>query len=481
MNPDKDIFFDDPFFDALFKQTKENCILLMNSEGIVVAINDAFTKCFGYAEKDIVGQTIKFLFTEEDQKKGKPERELREVLHRGQSNDNNYLVNKNGELTWVSGESVLVKSPAGEDLILKVIQNIHLQKTREISLRELNTFSENILESIKDGVIVLDDQLKIVKANYAFLTTFNLQDQDLFSFDFTSFISQSESGVRIIENLHTVSKTHSGFSNKHVEIKGPAGDTRIFELTCSTFINDAANHILLIFHDVTVYKELEKEREDIIGFVTHELRNPLSNVLLLNEIMREAVNEKNLSLLSEMIHRSEKNAARMNKMLGELYTTTKVSSGQFSLELSRFRFIDMIKEAVETVQVLHPTYEIIVEGDGDFNIVADRHRIIQVVTNYLSNAIKYSNGNKKVVLSIFQSDNMATVSVKDKGWGISKEHLPYLFERFFRIEKTRNIEGIGLGLYLCRQIIRAHKGYVWVESEIGEGSTFFFSIPLNNQ
>lgn len=479
MNGNKNIFSSLPFFDALFKETKENCVLIMDTDGIVLSINEAFTNCFGYAEKDLVGKCAIVLFTEKDQKKGLLENELKEVQASGQSNDNNYLINKNQEVTWVSGESVLVKKNDKEMVILKMIQNIHKQKTTEISLRELNTFNENILESIKDAVIVLDDQLKTVKANTAFLSAFNLQQQEVFNWDFIGFIAQSDSGNNIIEDLHSAVRSHSGFSNKHLEIKSPVGEKRIFELTCSPFPNDAAHHILLIFHDVTVYKELEKEREDIIGFVTHELRNPLSNVLLLNEIMREAINENDLPLLSEMVARSEKNAERMNKMIGELYMTTKVNSGQFSLEFSKFPFMEMVKEAVETVEVLQPSYQIIVDGDGNFPIVADRHRIIQVVTNYLSNAIKYSNGNKKVILSISQSDSIVTVCVEDKGLGISKEHLPYLFERFFRIERTRNIEGIGLGLYLCRQIIRAHKGHVWAESELNNGSRFFFSLPLN--
>lgn len=467
------------FFNALFNNSKENCVLILDTNGIVLSINPAFCHCFGYSEKDLVGKSANLLFTEEDQEAGKFEHELKEVQATGQSSDNNYLVNKNNEITWVSGESVLVKNEDGSLVILKVIQDIHEQKNSEISLRELNKFNENILESIKDSVIVLDEQMNIVKANKAFLTAFNLQQQEIPNFDFVSLISKSDSGFLILENIQSVFISQTGFSNKHLEIKSTAGNKRIFELSCSYFVNSASNHILLIFHDVTVYKELEKEREDFIGFITHELRNPLSNVLLLNEIMREAINDSDLVVLKEMIGRSEKNAERMNKMIGGLYDVTKVHSGQLSLELSKFIFIDMVNEAIETVQVLQPLYKIKIAGDGDFEIEADRYRIIQVITNYLSNAIKYSNGNKEVVLGISQLKNMVTVHVKDNGLGISKEHLPYLFERFFRIEKTKNIEGIGLGLYLCRQIIRAHHGHVWAESEVNKGSTFFFSLPMN--
>lgn len=479
MNNQQKMISEIPFFNALYNNSKEICVLILDTNGIVLSINPAFCNCFGYSEKDLIGKSGIILFTEEDQKNGRFEHELKEVHASGQSYDNNYLVNKNKKITWVSGESVLVKKEDGTIIILKVIQDIHEQKNNEISLRELNKFNENILESIKDSVVVIDEQMNIIKSNKAFLSTFNLQPHEISTFDFVSLISKCDSGYPILENIQSVFNSQAAFSNKHLEIKSATGNKRIFELTCSYLENSASQHVLLILHDVTVYKELEKEREDFIGFITHELRNPLSNVLLLNEIMREAINDSDLPVLKEMIVRAEKNAERMNKMIGGLYNVTKVHSGQFSLEKSKFNFIDMVKEAIETVQVLQPAYKIKIEGDGDFDIEADRYRIIQVITNYLSNAIKYSNGNKEVILGISRLKNMVTAYVKDNGLGISKEHLPYLFERFFRIEKTKSIEGIGLGLYLCRQIIRAHHGHVWAESELNKGSTFFFSLPLN--
>jgi len=105
--------------------------------------------------------------------------------------------------------------------------------------------------------------------------------------------------------------------------------------------------------------------------------------------------------------------------------------------------------------------------------------LMQVVTNFLTNSIKYSNGNVNIYISVQSDEGSVTVSVKDEGLGISKEQLPLVFERFFRAEKTRNMEGIGLGLILCRGIIKAHHGKIWVESEEGKGSTFYFSVPIS--
>ena len=133
------------YFESLYKNTKENTVILINPDGIIAAVNSAFTECFGYNEDDIVGKYSGMLFTEEDQRKGCPEKEIRQTLQRGQSNDNNFLVDKYGEKIWVSGESVLVTNDVGEKMILKIVQNINKQKTSENSVLELNKFNENIL------------------------------------------------------------------------------------------------------------------------------------------------------------------------------------------------------------------------------------------------------------------------------------------------------------------------------------------------
>ena len=477
--PEKKIYTTFDYFKALYRNTKENTVILIKPDGLIAAVNTAFTECFGYEEKDVAGKNSSMLFTEEDQKAGRPQREIKRTLETGQSNDNNFLVHKTGKKIWVSGESILVNNGKDEKMILKIVQDIQKQKTTENSVQELNTFNENILESISDVVVVLDKKMNIVKANKAYLTLCNENEEA--KSNIACFLNRSGSDQSLHESLKEAIDSKISFVKKEAEIETSTGEKKIFEISCTNLKSSDKENILLVMHDVTVYKEIGKEREDIIGFITHELRNPLSNLMLSNDLMKEAANGNEISFLKEMLDRSEKNIQRMNKMIADLYESTKVNSGYFSLELSQFNFDEMVKEAIETIQALHPNYDIIKVGDGKFDIVADRFRIIQVITNFLSNAIKYSDGHKEVKLTISYTEKSVTVSVKDNGLGIPKDHLPYVFERFFRIEKTRKIEGIGLGLYLCRQIIRSHNGTVGAESEENKGSIFYFTIPLKVQ
>jgi len=240
----------------------------------------------------------------------------------------------------------------------------------------------------------------------------------------------------------------------------------------------ADSNVLLIFNDITVQKQAERDRDDMLGFIGHELRNPMTSVLLSHNMMEELVRNDNATIMKELLERSKRNVLRLSKMINELYNSTKINAGQFELELVEFNFDDMISEALETIRIFHPDYTIKVNNYvKDRKAKADRHRIMQVVTNYLSNSIKYADSNEAITIIVHAENELIQVAVKDHGPGIAKEQLPFIFDRFFRAEKTMNLEGIGLGLFLCKQIIHAHNGNVWAESEEGHGSTFYFSVP----
>ncbi len=464
------------YFEALYKNSKQTKFLLMNVDGIITGVNTAFTTAFGYSYEDIEGKFFKFLFTEKDQALGVPETELANVLSKGQTDDNNYLVKKNTEITWVSGESVLAKNHEGQVCICKVIHDINTQKTFEKWLQNLNDLNERILAAIDDAVIVIDEELNIIKFNKAFSNLFKATAvaQSPGTYYLVHLFNKHP---EIINKLKSTIKTGTGFIEKELEIE-TANDKRMFDIICRPIQpKNNTNHLLIVLHDKTLDYQFSKQRDDIIGFVAHELRNPLANIVLCNELMDETLKESNITVARDFLQRSQNNVYRLNKMIAELYDATKAGSGNLQLENEVFSFKEMIYEAIETIKVLQPLYNIIVNGEADINVQGDKNRIIQVVTNYLSNGIKYSEGNTTVELNVKYDDKSVTVSVKDKGLGIAIDQLPYVFNRFFRAEQTKNLEGMGLGLFLCRKIINAHNGKVWVESDLGKGSTFYYSIP----
>lgn len=466
-------------YDALYTRSRQNAVLVMNRQGILADANHHFLRSFGYEIEDIIGQQHTMLFTPEDIQYGLPEKELEKVTATGQSHDNNYLLNKDKTRTWVSGESLLVSHEDGQQIIVKIIQNIQEIKASEASLQMLNEFNENILSSIEDVVIVLDQETNILKSNKDLSSIFHLQN-DQIPENFGWLLKQYNSDSKVLKQIRDCLNNTGGFNKCEIEIESADGNKHVYIISCRPLTNKHKGHVLVVIHDITEQKHAEREREDIIGFVAHELRNPLANIVLSHELLSDAIEQNNLAEMRDMLQRSKNNLMRINKMTAELYEATKANAGNLTLTMQPFNFQDMIKESVDTIHALQPYYNIIISGNSDITVYGDRFRLMQVVTNFLSNGIKYSNGATIVLLSVQHNEDHVTVSVKDEGLGISPEQLPHIFERFFRAERTRNLEGIGLGLYLCRQIIQEHHGRIWAESEEGKGSSFFFTIPLNH-
>ncbi len=163
------------FFTDIFKNARENSVIIMNTKGEILDVNKGFIAAFGYKLKDLSGKHFRILFTEKDRAAKKPEKEVTVTLSKGSKSDNNYLLNKKGETIWVMGESVLVSNINKEKFIVKIIQDIHAQKRLEHFLVESADFLDIIFDSIKDtSLIVLDSSIRIIKTNKAFSKMFGL-------------------------------------------------------------------------------------------------------------------------------------------------------------------------------------------------------------------------------------------------------------------------------------------------------------------
>ncbi|HEX5149797.1 MAG TPA: PAS domain S-box protein [Parafilimonas sp.] len=163
------------FFETFFSNARYNGILIMDTAGTIININEAFHLRFGYEEKDLAGKNFSILFTEEDRETNKPERELQNVLTEGSGNDENYLVHKDGNKVWVTGESVYIENTKDEAYVIKIVHNIHAQKQLERFLLESHEFIDTVFDSIDESaLLMLDSRLRLIKTNKAFIKMFEL-------------------------------------------------------------------------------------------------------------------------------------------------------------------------------------------------------------------------------------------------------------------------------------------------------------------
>ncbi len=218
------------FFETFFNNAKYNGIIIMDKQGIIININEAFHMRFGYEAQDLAGKNFSVLFIESDKEINKPERELQTVLSEGSASDENYLVHKGGNKVWVTGESVLIENKEAEDYIVKVVHNIHAQKQLERFLLESHEFIDSVFDSIEEsGLLMLDSSLRVIKTNKAFLQIFELKQpikQGCRLSDINSFWQRPEVKQQTVNFLVT---RNSG-EEKIFEMKTDSGEVKKIKL-----------------------------------------------------------------------------------------------------------------------------------------------------------------------------------------------------------------------------------------------------------
>jgi len=243
-----------------------------------------------------------------------------------------------------------------------------------------------------------------------------------------------------------------------------------------------------IFRDITERKkaeeairELDRMKSEFISDISHELRTPLHSIKGFGKLILEGkVPDPNVQ--REFLTIIENQSNRLDKLVSNLLDASRLESGRFSIHKQRMSIVGTIHETVETLRGVAGGRGMTIKEDIPATLPevdADKERLEQVMFNLLGNAIKFSNDGSEVTVRAEVKEHDLLVQITDHGIGIPEEAMPRLFQRFYRVEASSSIGGSGLGLYISKQIIEAHGGRIWVESEPGKGSTFSFTLPLD--
>ena len=226
-------------------------------------------------------------------------------------------------------------------------------------------------------------------------------------------------------------------------------------------------------------RELARMQDEFISTISHELRTPLGMIKgYVTTLMREDAKWDSETRL-EFLEIVDEEADRLRELIDNLLDSSRLETGTLGMTLEPTKLSTIIRDSVSRTQAVYPDMEVEIEIGDDIPLLqADPTRIAQVMDNLLSNANKYAPGSQIAVASD-RRDNVVEIGVQDGGPGIPPEHVPHLFERFYRVpEQTSNVRGTGLGLYICRKIIEAHSGEIGVESQEGSGTRIFFTLPV---
>lgn len=230
--------------------------------------------------------------------------------------------------------------------------------------------------------------------------------------------------------------------------------------------------------DITEFKVTQQQKDDFISIASHELKTPITSLKASLQIMQRIHDTPNVGLFSKLLHQSERSMKRITTLIDDLLNVSHRDKEGTRLSKTTFTVKDLLNDCCGHIREMG-RHALIFEGDPVLQVHADERKIEQVVVNFVNNAVKYAPRSKEVYLRVEKVSGFAKISVRDTGPGINPEKQKQIFDRYFRVDSSgREVSGLGLGLYISKEIVLRHEGQIGVDSEEGKGATFWFTLPL---
>ncbi len=350
---------------------------------------------------------------------------------------------------------------------------------------ELNTF----IEAIAGGVFVCDAEGYIIRANRYAGELLGLPQERLngpIGRIWEANLPRYLDGTPLYEEDNPLAQALRGVTRTDFRFTLRRSDTgKDVQVQCSFApVRDAAGAItgaVVVATDVTHLYWLERQKDEFLSIASHELKTPLTTLKIMTQLIQRRLLRSGILDL-EHSSRMERSIDRMERLINDLLDVSRIDSGKLALRIERTNLAAICMQAAEEQVALAERPVTVRMPNTPVDVEADAERINQVITNLLSNSLKYTPPNKAVTLSLDVEENVAVVRVHDEGVGIPHDALERLFEQFYRVPGVQvqhgSGVGLGLGLYISREIVERHGGRIWAESGVGEGSTFAFRLPL---
>ncbi len=349
---------------------------------------------------------------------------------------------------------------------------------------EANLTLEAVIASTANGVVVYDNDSRIVLANPFVHELYDLQEGEIVGLtaeEFAAKIAPSfASGDDLAAAVHRI-KDQADTYTEELEIVRPR--RRIIRRVVNevTTRNGAKVGKVAVYHDVTRERAIDRQKDEFLSLASHELKTPLTSIkgytqVLLNRAEHNGTPQREQRALQTI----GKQVDRMIRLVGELLDMSRIDSNQLRMELAPVDLAALAERVIEQVQLAATRHDIVLTEPGPVMLMADADRLEQVLTNLLENAVKYSPDGGRIDVVVERHADEAHLVIRDRGIGIPQAQLPHVFTRFYRAQNVGStISGLGLGLYISHEIVSRHAGTLSVTSREGQGSAFRVALPVN--
>jgi two-component system CheB/CheR fusion protein len=387
----------------------------------------------------------------------------------------------------------------GEKLILLALEDITDKRKVEDGLIEVERLLAESKERLKFavdsaglGTWDYDPQTKEVVWDKRCKEIFGITQSDISNMEIFLTIINEDDQLRVKDSIReTLNDKNSGEFDLEFRTAPISGKIKWLKAKGRAYFNDQGVAVRFIgtLLDITVQRLLDQatrdllsKKDEFISIASHELKTPITSLkAVLQMIERMVAGKDEMKQLYVFVQKGIKQVDKLTDLIKDLLEVTKIQAGKLELKKTHFELDELVKDCCEDSQILSEKHHIGIEGDKGVTVYADRNRLEQVIINLISNAIKYSPNADKVVINVAKTGNDIKVAITDFGIGIPKETLPFLFDRFYRVDEvSQRYSGLGLGLYISAEIVKRHHGEIGINSTPGKGSTFWFTIPAGN-
>ncbi len=402
------------------------------------------------------------------------------------------LVDKNKNQFDARLESLPVQDSEGNfSQCRTAISDITERKRAEQMERDARVYAESIVDTVQESILVLDKDVRVISANSSFYSTFQVSPEETEN-KFIYDIGNSQWDIpRLRELLEEILPRNTHFKNFEVDHVFSSIGRKVMSLNASRIYQEGVGteRILLVIEDITERKqaeeklkqtleELERSNKDLEQFAyaaSHDLQEPLRTVSNFSQLLAKRYKGELDAKADQFIGFIVDGATRMQQMIDDLLAYSRVSTRAKPFEPTNCETV--FDQALANVKMAIEESDALVTHDPLPTVMADASQIVQLFQNLLSNAIKFRKEKPRITVSAAQRGNEWLFSVKDNGIGIAPEFMEHIFKMFQREHASAEYPGTGVGLAICKKIVERHGGRIWVESEQGKGSTFYFTIP----
>ena len=364
--------------------------------------------------------------------------------------------------------------------LLGIMLDITNQRKSEDDLLKTNQRLEIALEVGQLGSYELDLVTGIVNASEQFRLNFGLNKNDPLTLENILKLIIPPHQEKVKAGMNEAIKNNTVY-NEEYQVKWPDQTLHWIKSSAKARYDENLKAILFIgvTVDITEHKQLQQQKDDFLGIASHELKTPVTTIKAYSQLLEEMLLQKGDIKEATMVTKMGTQVNRLTNLIADLLDVTKINSGKLQLNNTRFNFNELIKDIIEDIQNTVPKVQIEKKFSETGFVFADKERIVQVITNLITNAIKYSPGTNKIIVHSSLENKEVILCVEDFGVGISKDHQEKVFEQFYRVsgEMQHTFPGLGLGLYISSEIIKRIGGRIWVNSVEGAGATFCFALP----